>query len=250
LPEPPSIAATRGTLVHAVLEALFDLPAGQRTLPAAQALVPSCWAQLQARQPELSELVNNDDPRALRGWVSAAQRLLAGYFQMEDPAAVEPAAREMALAVELPSGLTLRGYVDRLDSGPDGSLRVIDYKTGRSPGPQGESAAMFQLRFYALALFHQLGRLPKVLQLMYLSDGVILRLVPEPTDLKATTVRVEALWAAIEQATTTADWRANPGRACGWCAHRSICPARDGAADQPEKIDLTEGASNGRGSAG
>ena len=32
LPEPPSPAAVRGTLVHSVLEALYDLPAGQRTL--------------------------------------------------------------------------------------------------------------------------------------------------------------------------------------------------------------------------
>lgn len=31
LPEPPSQAATRGTLVHAVLERLFDHPAGERT---------------------------------------------------------------------------------------------------------------------------------------------------------------------------------------------------------------------------
>jgi putative RecB family exonuclease len=248
LPEPPSRAATRGTLVHAVLDALYDLPADQRTLGAAQGLIGQCWAELQERDPRLVGLVDPEDPRAVRTWVSAAERLLAGYFRMEDPSALEPASREMALSVELPSGLTLRGYVDRLDLAPDGAIRVVDYKTGRSPGPADEASAMFQLRFYALALYHQLGRLPRVLQLMYLSDGVILRLVPEPSDLKATTVRVEALWAAIERATASGDWRANPGRACDWCAHRGICPAWDGAAGKPGTIDLTEGASNGGGS--
>jgi putative RecB family exonuclease len=38
LPSPPSPAAARGTLVHAVLERLFDLPADERTPAAAQAL--------------------------------------------------------------------------------------------------------------------------------------------------------------------------------------------------------------------
>ncbi len=34
LPEPPSAAATLGTLVHAVLERLYDLPARERTVEA------------------------------------------------------------------------------------------------------------------------------------------------------------------------------------------------------------------------
>jgi putative RecB family exonuclease len=36
LPEKPSEAATRGTLVHAVLERLFDAPAAERTAPRAR----------------------------------------------------------------------------------------------------------------------------------------------------------------------------------------------------------------------
>lgn len=249
LPEPPNMAATRGTLVHAVLEALFDLPAAQRTLSKAQAMVPECWEELQQGDPRLRDLLDATNPKAMLCWVSAVDRLLAGYFRMEDPTALEPHAREMALSVALPSGLTLRGYVDRIDVAPDGAMRVIDYKTGRSPGPGDEAAAMFQLRFYALALQHQLGQVPRVLQLMYLSDGVTLCLVPEPADMKGTTLRVEALWAAIEQAMKSGDWRANPGRACNWCSHRSICPTRAAVAGKPEMIDLTEGASSGRGSA-
>ena len=36
LPSPPTPATARGTLVHAVLERLFDLPAGERTDASAQ----------------------------------------------------------------------------------------------------------------------------------------------------------------------------------------------------------------------
>ncbi|HZZ54267.1 MAG TPA: PD-(D/E)XK nuclease family protein, partial [Trebonia sp.] len=35
IPEPPTTATARGTLVHAVLERLFDRPAGERTPAAA-----------------------------------------------------------------------------------------------------------------------------------------------------------------------------------------------------------------------
>src|SRR5436190_23800584 len=43
LPEAPSPDQARGTLVHAVLEALFDLPAQQRTRSAAAELVAPQW---------------------------------------------------------------------------------------------------------------------------------------------------------------------------------------------------------------
>src|SRR5215471_3525620 len=45
LPEPPSPAAARGTLVHAVLERLFDEPAPARTPAAAQSLVEPEWSR-------------------------------------------------------------------------------------------------------------------------------------------------------------------------------------------------------------
>ena len=57
LPEAPSPAATRGTVVHAVLERLFDLPAQDRTLDRAGALVGPEWERLLAEEPELSALL-------------------------------------------------------------------------------------------------------------------------------------------------------------------------------------------------
>lgn len=61
LPEKPSEAATRGTLVHAVLERLFDAPAAERTPPRAKALIPGQWDRLLETKPELSELFAEDE---------------------------------------------------------------------------------------------------------------------------------------------------------------------------------------------
>src|SRR5690554_885581 len=73
LPEPPSAAAVRGTLVHSVLEKLFDEPAGRRTLPAAVALVGPAWQELVTERPECVEVL--DDPDDLTGWYTQAEAL-------------------------------------------------------------------------------------------------------------------------------------------------------------------------------
>ncbi|MBU2664458.1 PD-(D/E)XK nuclease family protein [Actinoplanes bogorensis] len=56
LPEQPTADQVRGTLVHAVLESLFDLPAAGRTPEAAAALVAPSWQRLLDEEPELAEI--------------------------------------------------------------------------------------------------------------------------------------------------------------------------------------------------
>ena len=51
LPEVPTAAQVRGTLVHAVLEGLFLLPAEERTPEAARALLGPTWAAVVRRRP-------------------------------------------------------------------------------------------------------------------------------------------------------------------------------------------------------
>ncbi|MCA0435491.1 MAG: PD-(D/E)XK nuclease family protein [Actinobacteria bacterium] len=233
LPEQPSPAAARGTLVHAVLERLFDLPAHQRTVEEAVALVPSVWANLVAERPDLLQLVagpeggHDEQARAEESWYDAATRLVERWFTLEDPTRLEPAERELYVEADL-DGLLLRGYVDRLDVAPDGRMRVVDYKTGRSPSELFEGKALFQMKFYALVLWRLRGRIPTLLQLVYLGNGEIVRYEPEERDLLAVERKVKALWAAIERAASTGEFRASPGRLCDWCDHRALCPAWGG----------------------
>jgi putative RecB family exonuclease len=222
LPEPPSVEATRGTVVHTVLERLFDLPAPARTPAAAVGLLEPAWAGLLGRDPSLAGLFG--DEAALAGWLASAQALVERWFELEDPTRLEPEARELYVEATLAGGLTLRGYVDRLDVAPAGQLRVVDYKTGRAPAPGYESRAMFQLRCYALALWRTRGQVPASLQLVYLGSGDVLRYTPDERDLLATERRVTAIWSAIEQAWATGDWRPRPSRLCDWCHHRALCP--------------------------
>jgi putative RecB family exonuclease len=227
LPEPPSSVATRGTLVHAVLERLFDLPAGERTIDrAAESLEPQ-WRQLLDERPELSELFSSDDDGSFTEWLASARRLLETYFSLEDPGRIEPAQRELFVEAELAggsAGIRLRGFVDRVDVAADGRVRIVDYKTGNAPSELFEDKALFQLKFYALVMWRITGTIPSLLQLVYLGDGQVLRYQPDEADLLGAERKVRALWDAIERALANQHFPARSSRLCEWCAHRPICP--------------------------
>jgi putative RecB family exonuclease len=222
LPEPPSPAAARGTLVHAVLERLFDRPAAERTPDVAHTLVQPEWDRLAAAEPELTTLFAGEGDQ--EAWLRDAVTILDRYFGLEDPRRLEPADRELYVEAVLDSGLRLRGYIDRLDVARTGDIRVVDYKTGKAPPPDFEARALFQMKFYALVLWRARGTIPRLLQLMYLGDGQVVRYAPDEADLRATERKVKALWEAIERARTAGDWRPRPGRLCEWCAHKALCP--------------------------
>ncbi|HEY0485755.1 MAG TPA: RecB family exonuclease [Mycobacteriales bacterium] len=226
LPQRPTPAATRGTLVHAVLERLFDLPAGERTPESAAALLAPEWDRLRSAEPELGELF--PDEGALAAWLDSARELVGGYFELEDPRRLEPAEREQLVEVVLDSGLRLRGYVDRLDIAPTGAIRVVDYKTGAAPREAFEGKALFQLKFYALVLWRTRGVVPRLLRLLYLGDREVLDYTPEEAELLRFERTLQALWAAIDRATAARDFRPNPSKLCGWCDHQALCPAFGG----------------------
>jgi putative RecB family exonuclease len=283
IPERPSAAAARGTLVHAVLEELFDLPAAERTPERAVELLRPAWDRQLAKQPELADLFteptavsdvtvaevvdstsamaeptatdassdgspvdgSSDGDAAIAAdtteevdarldfaaWLASAAELLRRYFTLEDPRRLEPAQREMFVQARITAGedpLLLRGYVDRLDVAPNGAMRVVDYKTGRAPGPLFEAKALFQMRFYALVLSKLRGSVPRRLQLMNLGSGEVLRYEPDEADMRATERKVVALWAAIRRAAETGDWQPRPSKLCDYCDHKPRCPAHGG----------------------
>lgn len=239
LEEAPSPAAARGTLVHAVLEEIFELPAAERTPEAARALVPGQWAALVAERPELAEMLADDATLTEESWFGAAEKLVDRWFTLEDPSRLEPSHREVKVETEV-DGLVLRGIIDRLDIAPTGEVRVVDYKTGRTPAAGFEGKALFQMKFYGLVIWRRTGRIPDLLQLVYLKDGTVIRYVPDEADLLSLERNVRAVWTAIEQAVAARDFRPNPTKLCGWCDFKPLCPAFGGTPPAlPETIEIT-----------
>ncbi|MGV0744681.1 RecB family exonuclease [Mycolicibacterium sp. XJ870] len=225
LPEPRSTAQLRGSLVHAALEQLYGLPAAERVHDTALTLVEPAWDRVVAEEPELADA---EHPAAL---LAEARALLSGYYRLEDPTRFDPECCEQRIEVELADGTLLRGFVDRIDVAPTGELRVVDYKTGKAP-PEArtlaEFKAMFQMKFYAVALLRSRDVMPARLRLVYLADGQVLDYSPDRDELLRFERTLMAIWRAIQAAGVSGDFRPNPSRLCSWCAHQSLCPAFGG----------------------
>lgn len=228
LPEATSAAQLRGSVVHAALEQLYGLPAGLRSPDTARSLVQRAWDQMVAAEPELAGELDPGQPTQL---LEDARALVSGYYRLEDPTRFDSQCCEQRVEVELADGTLLRGYIDRIDVAATGELRVVDYKTGKAPPAAralAEFKAMFQMKFYAVALFRSRGVPPTRLRLIYLADGQLLDYSPDRDELLRFEKTLMAIWRAIQSAGETGDFRPNPSRLCDWCPHQQRCPAFGG----------------------
>lgn len=220
LPEEISLDAERGTLVHSILERLFDAPANARTFQTAFDLLPTLWQEQMEGRPGLREKVPDE-----KEWIDRAHSLLTTYFSLESPESFEPTEREVHVEVDLTESIYLHGYIDRLDIAPSGEVRIVDYKTGKSPKPGWEDKALFQLWIYALIYWRTRGVLPKLLQLIYLGNGQLLRNSPTEADLLRTERKLISIGEEILLSIESDSWKPRPSRLCDWCSFKNICPA-------------------------
>ena len=228
LPEAPSAAQLRGTLVHAALEQLYGLPAAQRDPATASSLVEPAWERVMAAEPDLAGELDAELRTQL---LEEARALLSGYYRLEDPTRFDPQCCEERVEVELADGTLLRGFIDRIDVAATGELRVVDYKTGKAP-PEAralaEFRAMFQMKFYAVAQLLSRGVLPTRLRINYQADSQVLDYAPDLDELVRFEKTLMAIWRAILSAGQTGDFRPSPSRLCEWCPHQQHCPTFGG----------------------
>jgi putative RecB family exonuclease len=222
LPEPPSPPAVKGTLVHTALEGLFWHHApGSRTPAAAAAELERAWAELQDDE-EFVQLELARDPAD--EFLADARKLVENYFRLEDPDHADAVGVELGVETMV-DGMRLRGIIDRLDVAPDGSLIVVDYKTGRAPSERFERGSLGGVQTYALLCESLLGRAPSEVRLLYLRQPVAISSVPSEQSIRGQRRRAVAVWTAIERACDSEDFRPNVGPLCDHCHFKTSCPA-------------------------
>ena len=236
LVERPGLDALRGSLVHLILEKIFNSPPEDRDFTRAISLTKTCWLELVQQEPELicaldesiafplTESIEISEER-LDVLFEEVKTLVANYYSLEDPSRIQPKSTEELIEFDLSKNLKIKGYVDRIDESPQGWLRINDYKTGKSPKENFSSKAMFQLKFYALVIFKSTKQIPKLLRLIYLKDSQILTYEPTEQELELTLKKVEAVAAQIVNSKETNDWPTNITKLCDFCYFKSICPA-------------------------
>jgi putative RecB family exonuclease len=228
LPEPPSPAASKGTLVHRALELLMLRSPAARTPAAALGDLERARLEL-ADHPEFAGLGLDAD--GLDAFHADARAMVLRYFEVEDPGEVRPIGLELRLSVDV-GALTLRGVIDRLELDADGELVVTDYKTGSVPSERAEQDRLGGVHFYSLLCDRLFGRRPVRVQLMYLSRPEVLSICPSEQSVTGMERKAIALYAAVERACARDDFRPNRSRLCDWCNFQAYCPAWGGDPEQ------------------
>ena len=225
LPEAPSAAASRGTLVHRALERLHsEVPAGRRTPDAALDQLRRAWDEL-APHPEFAGL--GLDPPGEEAFLAEAAALVRNAFLLEDPNTVNAIGLELKLEASVGS-LRLRGIIDRLDLDADGELVVTDYKTGRAPSELREHGRLGGVQFYAFLCEQAFGRRPARVQLLHLREPVAIVGVPSEQSVRGLVARTTAVWAAVERACGDEDFRPHRSALCDYCSFKAYCPSFGG----------------------
>ncbi len=160
------------------------------------------------------------------GWRRHAERTLR-HLYTHWPGKGRAVALEHPLEMEL-DGVTWVGRADRIEVGPRGLLRVVDYKTSKKPASVDEAATSVQLAFYllaagadeALADHGQPAAAEFWYPATYKRQSVATReLDPARLDEVREAMRLAAEGIAAEA------WPATPGQQCDSCRVRLVCPA-------------------------
>lgn len=228
LPEPPAPHTTKGSLVHRALELLFTEPNHRRDLTTARTAFDRAVLEFRS-DPEFTGLRLTDEQVA--EFVADAWTLVEAYFEMEDPRKVRDIGLELRLSAKV-GDLELRGIIDRLELDDEGRLIVVDYKTGRAPGPKFEQDRMNGVHFYSFLCQEVLGQRPAEVRLMYLRGGRTISATPTAQSVRFLTTRTTAVWQAIGKACTTGEFQPKQGPLCNMCAFRDWCPAFGGSPER------------------
>lgn len=275
-----SPAMLLGNAAHDALQSFFDVTKvkpPERTVEKLHELFRDAWAgrglysRNRWKQKEAREQAFGGDTPTEAAWGKKGLDMLWRFAQTADVASVQPLTAEQFHELWLTEHITLGGKIDRIDRRADGTLEVVDYKTGKPPwvkkpaggtgGAAGDAAPAapkapaagdaarrsvrplgqddLQLAAYALLVTRKFRGKVARCTYVYLNDDLDLYFEPTDEDLRSKEAEIVALCEGIRADTTFA---ATPNVLCPWCEYRPICAegeawvkAHEGAAGPPQE---------------
>ncbi len=198
---------TMANHVHAALrDFLSRVPPQQRTLDTLEGLLRDKW--------RLSRVGFRNEADEQR-WAHKALAQLRAYMEKWD-VTVTPLMVEKGLVARLSPGITLYARVDRVDREADGTLHIVDYKTGVRP----EETDWTQLHLQALVLSRRLSAPVGRASFLYLGPSAM-----DTTDISQE-VLDSALWGLLNTARKVrqeSKYRATKGPWCAYCDFTPLC---------------------------
>jgi len=222
IPQPASYATAKGRFVHYVFERLFMLPAPERTVERVREFVPAAVEEI------LTDDVRADigmDDAMMQRLLKETGEIVTTYFAMEDPTTVTSEGVELRLGATV-DGAPLFGILDRLDRDEDGSLTIVDYKTGGLPNRNYDSKTFANAELYAALCEAGLGERPKKIRLMYVAKGESIERDVSDVVVKARSLSAANAWERINRFYDDGEFPATPSvNACRFCSFKDLCRA-------------------------
>jgi DNA helicase-2/ATP-dependent DNA helicase PcrA len=219
----PAAAMQYGAAIHRILKTYFD--SVQLGRPKADdeliALFRQDLTDAKIQERYQHELYEEQGIEHLREFLTAARML------------PPPRVLHTEQSFEIKIGATtVSGRIDRIDRRADGTVAIVDYKTGKAKD-QEDADESLQLSLYAIAAREKWGYDVGALVFHNLEENVPVMTMRSEPELLAARQRVEA----AAQKIAAGEFRATTGIHCNFCAYRSLCPEKEKRI--PQKIPAT-----------
>jgi len=209
----PAAAMQYGAAIHRVLKTYFDSVNLGRPKTDNELIELFRLDLIEAKIQEAyqHELYEKQGVDQLRDFLTSARAL--------PPAQVLHTEQSFEIRVGVTSVV---GRIDRIDRRPDGSVAIVDYKTGKARD-QEDADESLQLSLYAIAAKEKWGYTVGALIFYNLEENVPVITMRSEGQLIAARGRVEA----AAQGIADGKFEAKPGMHCNFCAYRSLCPEKE-----------------------
>jgi len=217
---------TKGNAVHGAITLFYHLPKKKRTFEGIKKCLEKAWfSEIDASKvPPLGKTGGFLDLEHERQVYSDSLRQLKNFLKIEKHPSLfyvptkniwESFCDYEDMIKPLGGGVMISGKFDRIDRLEDGSLRIIDFKTGK------ENGSFFQLEFYKLLAEMNFGNKVSQVSFYFLDSGKVRNFDVAEKDSSDTKKMILEKVNAIKK---TERFFPMPTALCNHCDFQEICP--------------------------
>lgn len=215
IPTTPSSAMTFGDTLHKTLQRFYQEYLGDTSLalPRLIDIYHLSWIPVGYTSKSHEEQIKK-----------GGEILLTNFFKTFHTPDIPIRSLEKLFKIKVYDNTFVTGKIDRIDEFPDGTIEIIDYKTGRKP-PDEELKKSLQLSIYALAATHKsfLGKKVDQVKLTFYYLQEMNKVSMQRTAQEIQEVQEHIITSGNQMRNNVFHPKVGPW--CSFCSYRMICEA-------------------------